>query len=102
MSINDFAIQNIMMLIRIKSMPYNPSATKENGLLATNVVRYGISEIVNSNKIFCQIILVSIFSTWLYITWWYCQMLVQTKKLIRHAKYEVLSAKIAEIDAVAG
>ena len=81
MSINDFAIQNSMMLIRIKSKPYSTSATNENGLLATNVVRYGINEIISSNNTFCQIIFALIFSTWLYITWGYCQILVQTKNL---------------------
>ena len=61
--IKDFAIQNSMMLIRIKSKPYKPSATKENGLFATNVVRYGINEITSSNNMFCQMIRVLIFST---------------------------------------
>ena len=55
-SINDFVIQNSMILIRMKSKPYSISAIKENGLLATNVVKYGIKEIINSKRIFCQII----------------------------------------------
>ena len=38
-SINDFAIQNSMILIRMKSKPYSISAINENGLLATNVVK---------------------------------------------------------------
>ena len=55
-SINDFAIQNSMILIRMKSKPYSISAINENGLLATNVVKYGIKEIIYSKSMFCQII----------------------------------------------
>jgi hypothetical protein len=61
--IRDFAIQNSMMLTRMKSKPYNSSASIENGLFATNVVRYGINEIINSISMFCQIIFESILST---------------------------------------
>ena len=63
MSINDFAIQNNMILTIMKSNPYNVSASKENRLSATNVVKYGIREITNSNNIFCQITFELIRST---------------------------------------
>lgn len=61
--IRDFAIQNSMMLTRMKSKPYNTSASSENGLLATNVVRYGINEMTRSSSMFCQIIFELILST---------------------------------------
>lgn len=56
-SSKDLAIQNNMALIKMKSNPYNISASSENGLLATNVVRYGRMEIIRSSNMFCQIIL---------------------------------------------
>ena len=61
--IRDFAIQYNMILIRMKSKPYNTSASSENGLPATNVVRYGINEMTRSSSMFCQIIFESILST---------------------------------------
>lgn len=56
-SSKDLAIQNNMELIKMKSNPYNTSVSSENGLLATNVVRYGRMEIIRSSNMFCQIIL---------------------------------------------
>ena len=56
-SSKDLAIQNNMALIKMKSNPYNTSVGSENGLLATNVVRYGRMEIIRSSNMFCQIIL---------------------------------------------
>ena len=56
-SSKDLAIQNNMALIKMKSNPYNTSVSSENGLLATNVVRYGRMEIIRSSNMFCQIIL---------------------------------------------
>ena len=56
-SSKDLAIQNNMALIKMKSNPYNTSTSSENGLLATNVVRYGRMEIIRSSNMFCQIIL---------------------------------------------
>lgn len=63
-SSKDFAIQNSMTLIKIKSKPYNTSASSENGLLATNVVKYGRMEIIRSSNMFCQIIFGLMRSTW--------------------------------------
>ena len=62
-SSKDLAIQNNMALIKMKSNPYNTSVSSENGLLATNVVRYGRMEIIRSSNMFCQIILGLIRST---------------------------------------
>ena len=57
------AIINSRILIKIKSRPYKTWDNSENGLLATKIVRYGINETTNNNRMFNQIILESILST---------------------------------------
>lgn len=61
-------MKNRIMSIKIKSRPYSDSLNREFGLLATNIVKYGINEITNIKNMFIQITLESIFSTWEYIT----------------------------------